>query len=334
MHKPLLSILTPTYQRCRYLANIWRSLCHQNFFDFEWLIGIDGDVDDSVQIAQSICSMADFSVRVFWTDLHVGKSVIDNVLVNESKGKWLLWCDSDDYFFPLSLQHLASFLESLSDHSPPTLPSIVLAPLADSLKSHGASSHIFKTLRYSQSPTLSTYTQLRNQYPNSSDFMMCIAKRLFENVQFPEIDFYAPEGLLYDQFENEAAAMLGESIMVREYLPDGITRSKKILYPRAKYAVYRQALLNESSAEPLTRNRLLARLQYVRFALHSEQPYDLLFQSKQPQVFPPLCYYVYLLILIASHALYIVDLLTKRVIRTDKEFSRNHRIYKLHTFSN
>ena len=333
MNTPLLSILTPTHQRCRYLSNIWRSLCHQSFTNFEWLIGIDGDADDSVLIARSICSMTSLNVRVFWSDLHVGKSVIDNILINESKGKWLLWCDSDDYFFPDSIQDLASFVEALSDRSHQITPSIVLAPLADNLKSPRNTSDSCSSSPAQSFPTITTYDLLRKQYANISDFMMCIDKSLFANARFPEVDYYTPEGVLYKQFKNEPAAMFSEIIMVRKYLSDGITLSRKILYPRGKFEVYRQALLNQEFEKLSFMSQFRIHIQYVRFAFHARQPVSLLFQSNQSGFYNVLLRFIGLFILICGSGLFLADLLMRRVVRTDKEFLRNYLNYRLYSFS-
>ena len=79
------------------LPYVWMSLCSQRFKDFEWLVGIDGENDDSLPILNMLASQSSFPIKVISTDIHVGKSVIDNLLIESSRGDWVLWCDSDDF---------------------------------------------------------------------------------------------------------------------------------------------------------------------------------------------------------------------------------------------
>ena len=45
--KPLVSIITPTYNRARLLIRLWSSLNKQKFTNFEWIIIDDGSTDDT-----------------------------------------------------------------------------------------------------------------------------------------------------------------------------------------------------------------------------------------------------------------------------------------------
>ena len=50
MNQPLLTIITPTYNRAKLLPNLYESLQKQEDHNFVWLIVDDGSTDDSVNI--------------------------------------------------------------------------------------------------------------------------------------------------------------------------------------------------------------------------------------------------------------------------------------------
>ena len=50
---PVLTVLTPTYNRAKYLPKCYESLCSQTKSDFEWLIIDDGSTDDTEKVVNA-----------------------------------------------------------------------------------------------------------------------------------------------------------------------------------------------------------------------------------------------------------------------------------------
>ena len=48
--KPLISILTPSWDRAEFLPKLIQSLKSQTFQKFEWIIGNDGSTDNTTKI--------------------------------------------------------------------------------------------------------------------------------------------------------------------------------------------------------------------------------------------------------------------------------------------
>lgn len=103
---PLISILTPSWNRATYLHRVWEGLQSQGFCDFEWIVGNDGSQDDTVEVVRALAQKSDFPVTLVSASQRVGKSRIDNEIVAAARGDFILWCDSDDVLLPEALQTL------------------------------------------------------------------------------------------------------------------------------------------------------------------------------------------------------------------------------------
>ena len=65
MSKPLVTILTPSYNRAHTLPRVFESLKKQSFQDFEWLIIDDGSTDDTGNLVKRFQQEADFDIRYY-----------------------------------------------------------------------------------------------------------------------------------------------------------------------------------------------------------------------------------------------------------------------------
>ena len=92
----MLTVLTPTYNRCHTLPRLFKSLCEQSHFDFEWLVVDDGSTDGTEQWLES-CQLQDvrFPVRSI-AQVNGGKHAALNAGVQAAQGDWVFIVDSDD----------------------------------------------------------------------------------------------------------------------------------------------------------------------------------------------------------------------------------------------
>jgi len=112
---PLISVLTPTWNRASYLQKVWEGLNAQVFRNFEWIIANDGSHDDTVAVVKALAQKSDFPVTLISASQRVGKSRIDNEAVAVARGEFILWCDSDDYLLPKALQTLINTWNTIPD---------------------------------------------------------------------------------------------------------------------------------------------------------------------------------------------------------------------------
>ena len=82
--EPYISILTPSFNRAKFLPILLKSLNEQTFKNFEWVIGNDGSSDGTEEYLLDQFPKQDFSITYISSDLRIGKSSIDNQLLDHA----------------------------------------------------------------------------------------------------------------------------------------------------------------------------------------------------------------------------------------------------------
>ena len=95
MKKPLISIIVPVYNAAEYLERCVNSLLNQTFGDFELLLVNDGSKDNSLEMCRDYASR-DNRVRVL-DKPNGGVSSARNLALDNAKGEWVMFVDSDDW---------------------------------------------------------------------------------------------------------------------------------------------------------------------------------------------------------------------------------------------
>ena len=96
--KNFISVLTPTHNRGPYLKKLYKSLLSQKIKNFEWIIADDGSTDQTEQIINSFIKKNKVKIIFIQSNIRIGKCVLDNILIKKANGKFVLMCDSDDFF--------------------------------------------------------------------------------------------------------------------------------------------------------------------------------------------------------------------------------------------
>lgn len=91
---PEISIIVPVYNADRYLKNCISSILNQSFYNFELILINDGSKDCSGEICDNYASK-DKRVKVIHKN-NEGVSIARNIGIDMSKGKYIMFCDSDD----------------------------------------------------------------------------------------------------------------------------------------------------------------------------------------------------------------------------------------------
>ncbi|KPQ01376.1 glycosyltransferase [Marinobacter sp. HL-58] len=92
---PLVSIITPTYNRADFIEQAVNSVLAQTFTNFELLIVDDGSTDNTWDLLEP--ALADSRVRYFHQE-NQGQSVARNLALVEAKGDFVCFLDSDNYW--------------------------------------------------------------------------------------------------------------------------------------------------------------------------------------------------------------------------------------------
>ena len=93
----MISIIVPVYNAEKYLHQCVDSILLQTFTDFELLLINDGSTDGSGAICDEYAAM-DARVRVFHKE-NTGVSETRNIGIDNSNGDYVIFCDSDDYWY-------------------------------------------------------------------------------------------------------------------------------------------------------------------------------------------------------------------------------------------
>ena len=91
----MISIITPVYNAEKYLRCCIDSIIAQTFTDFELLLIDDGSKDKSGAICDEYAAK-DARIRVFHKE-NGGVSSARNLGLDNAKGEWITFIDSDDW---------------------------------------------------------------------------------------------------------------------------------------------------------------------------------------------------------------------------------------------
>lgn len=101
MDKPLITIVTPTYNRKDLLPRLYDSLCHQTSKNFEWLVVDDGSTDDTEELVNSQFIIHNSQFKVLYVrKQNGGKHTALNVAFDKVETELLMIVDSDDVLTP------------------------------------------------------------------------------------------------------------------------------------------------------------------------------------------------------------------------------------------
>ena len=75
--RPLISVLTPTWNRANYLQRVWEGLCSQTYKDFEWIVANDGSTDETEATLRDLAERSNFPIIFINSSVHIGKARMD-----------------------------------------------------------------------------------------------------------------------------------------------------------------------------------------------------------------------------------------------------------------
>lgn len=107
---PKVSICIPTYNRKDYLMHTLDSVFAQTYKDYEVVVVDDGSTDGTEEMIKNV----GYDVRYYWQE-NRGDAAARNRLVELAKGEFIAFLDSDDLYFPNSLERLITATETKKD---------------------------------------------------------------------------------------------------------------------------------------------------------------------------------------------------------------------------
>ncbi len=108
--KDLVSIITPLYNSVAYLPDMIESVLSQTYYNWELLIVDDASSDNSVEIVESY-SKTDDRIKLICFEKNSGAAISRNKAIEEAKGRYIAFLDSDDLWSAEKLEKQIIFMK-------------------------------------------------------------------------------------------------------------------------------------------------------------------------------------------------------------------------------
>lgn len=105
----LVSIIMPSYNTGKYIAESIRSVQQQTYENWELIIVDDCSTDNTNEVVKPY--LKDQRIRYLKNEKNSGAAVSRNRALREAEGRWIAFLDSDDLWMPEKLEKQVRFME-------------------------------------------------------------------------------------------------------------------------------------------------------------------------------------------------------------------------------
>lgn len=105
----LVSIITPSYNSSKFIEECINSVISQTYLDWEMIIVDDCSIDNSRDLITKFAKEND-RIKPIFLEENVGAAEARNVAIKKSKGKYVAFLDSDDFWKKHKLDKQISFM--------------------------------------------------------------------------------------------------------------------------------------------------------------------------------------------------------------------------------
>lgn len=95
---PVVSVIVPTYNSAGFVGKCISSFQKQTFKDFEVIFVDDCSSDETIAVISGISASAGIDVSIFSNPVNSGPAAARKLGVDKSRGKYVCFCDSDDWY--------------------------------------------------------------------------------------------------------------------------------------------------------------------------------------------------------------------------------------------
>lgn len=218
--EPLITIITPAYNRSDCMKKCWKSLCQQSFAAFQWLIIDDGSKENIEELVNGFKEHSDFQIE-YHKKKNGGKHTALNYSHPYIKGKYVAIVDNDDTLTSDALEKLAAAWHKYGDN--PEVGQIIF------LKGHSKNEPIC----YVKHPGIIVDTLKERRIPiTGRDCFDSYRTELFTKYKFPEFagEKFIGEGSAFFFIELESRGVyFNEVLYIGDYRTDGLTNAGRSL---------------------------------------------------------------------------------------------------------
>ncbi|MCH4191442.1 MAG: glycosyltransferase family 2 protein [Butyrivibrio sp.] len=215
----MITIFTPVYNRRMLLERVYRSLCSQTSYAFEWIIVDDGSTDQvDDEVYEWIKKTQKFTIKYFYIK-HGGKHRAINYAVKKATAEAFMILDSDDYLLPDAVKFVNQWFSDISAER--------MIVGVSGLKVYPNGKII------GGDPLFEQYIEVtnleRDRYGLAGDKAEVYKTSTLRKYPFPEYpnEIFLSEGIVWDKIAADGAKLrwYNVPVMVCEYRPDGLSRN-------------------------------------------------------------------------------------------------------------
>jgi glycosyltransferase involved in cell wall biosynthesis len=259
MGDPLITILTPSYNRAHTLPRLAASLLKQGKASFEWLVVDDGSTDGTESYLGKVHSEGALELKTVRFE-NGGKQRAVNRAIGRARGAWTYIVDSDDALPPLALERITRHIERIEDDN-----SIGGIMGLKALFSGALVGEVFpKGLKTMSATDITFKSGIRG---DKADLYRTEILRRFPFPEF-EGENFITECVAWYRIAQAGykLSITNEVLYLCEYLSDGLSARSlqlRVKNPQGTLLFYKEELSLHYRAKALFREAI----NYVRFAL-------------------------------------------------------------------
>jgi len=116
-YRPFISVVIPTYNRSRQVEAALTSVLAQTYSEFEAIVVDDGSTDGTGAAIQRLVSQqgGDSNQIRYFFQRNQGPSVARNKGIEQARGEWIAFLDSDDVWLPEKLELQVRAIQQFKD---------------------------------------------------------------------------------------------------------------------------------------------------------------------------------------------------------------------------
>lgn len=111
MEKPLVSIITPSFNSAKFIAETIQSVQNQTYQHWEMIIVDDCSSDETVSIIKEIANK-DGRIQLIKLEKNSGTGIARNTALEKATGKFIAFVDADDLWKPEKLEKQLAFMKA------------------------------------------------------------------------------------------------------------------------------------------------------------------------------------------------------------------------------
>ena len=315
INKPLISIVTATYNREKYLKNLYNSLKFQTYKKIEWIIGNDGSTDNTDKLIKSFIKENKIKIKYIKSNIRVGKSRIDNLLLPKVEGKYLCYCGSDDYFKKDAFENMYKLLKKI----PLNLKKKFNGILTKSVDTKGINQGKFNNNNFNKEFLISWEDFTSNVKGDVTNLEISSA---YKNKKYKEVDFLISESTLINKIHKNKFFLFSPLITkVMRRANDSISFGSTMKYCRG----YAYSISINQNIKVFNKLKLSEKvwffINYWRYVFHGDIDFV---KAKNMWVITKKINFFYLLVPF-SIILCFRDFFWKKIEKTHIEFEKNKK---------